>query len=260
MEDFQFAEAQRQIYEFLWSEFCDWYIELAKIRLRSNTEGALTSLTVLVYVLETSLRLLHPFMPFVTEELWQNLKGDLSPAWQASESLMIAPYPEADTRAVDVEAERIMTSVIEIIRAIRNTRAQYNVESNRWIEAQVYSGQLTAAVAPYTSAIETLARARPVTLSAEPRENQAGENMVVSVLTETEVVIPMESMVDREVERKRLEKEIEESQLQVARLEARLEDGAFLTKAPVAVVDRERSKLYTLSDKLERLKQKILDF
>ncbi|MFC1918488.1 valine--tRNA ligase [Chloroflexota bacterium] len=260
MADFQFGEAQRQIYDFLWGEFCDWYIELAKIRLHSATEGVLSPLTVLVYVLETSLRLLHPYMPFVTEELWQNLKSSLSSGWKTDESIMVAPYPEADVKAVDLEAERFMESVIEIIRSVRNARAQNNVESTRWIEAQIYGGKLTQALASYSRAIETLARARPVTFLDTREDHPAGENAVVLVLKEVEVVIPMESMVDLEAERKRLDKEVERSQAEVTRLEARLDDKAFLTKAPASVVDKERQKLLALTDKLGRLKQQLLKY
>ncbi|MEK7353549.1 MAG: class I tRNA ligase family protein, partial [Chloroflexota bacterium] len=260
LADFQFAEAQRQIYEFLWGEFCDWYIELAKIRLRPDrigTEQSLTPHTVLVYVLENSLRLLHPFMPFLTEELWQGIKRSLSSDWQAEESIMVAPYPEADAKAVDPEAERVMESIIEIIRSIRNARAEHNVENNKWIEAQIYGGKLTAAVTPYASAIETLARARPVTILETRSRDAAVENSLVLVLKETEVVIPMESMVDLVAEKKRLEKEIDQSEAEVARLEARLKDESFLAKAPPAVVEKERQKCYALRDKLARLKQEI---
>jgi len=260
MEGFQFAEAQRQIYEFLWSEFCDWYIELAKIRLRSAKEEVPSPIPVLIHVLETSLRLLHPYMPFVTEELWQNLKRRLPSDWQASESVVVAPYPEFDTHAVDPEAERVMESVIEIIRSIRNARAQYNVESARWIEAQIYGGKLTSAITSYYQAIETLARARPVTILNTREEGPPSENTLVLVLKESEVVIPMESMVDLEAERKRLEKEIERSQAEVARLEARLKDKTFLAKAPASVIEKERQKCYTLNDKLERLRQQILKY
>jgi valyl-tRNA synthetase len=257
LTDFQFAEAQRQIYDFLWGEFCDWYIELAKIRLRSP-QAALTPLTVLVYVLETSLRLLHPYMPFLTEELWQNLKRCLGSDWQTGESIMIAPYPVADERALDPEAERVMESVIEIIRSIRNARAEHNVENARWVEAQIYGGKLTAAIAPYTQAIETLARARPVTI----RETKGAtpENSLVMVLKETEVVIPMASMVDLAAEKKRLDNEVAQNEAEVARLEARLEDANFLSKAPAAVVEKERQKCYALRDKLARLKQELLKY
>jgi len=257
INDFQFAEAQRQIHDFLWGEFCDWYIELAKIRFHSVGEGTLSPIPVLVHVLETSLRLLHPYMPFVTEELWQNLKRCLPPDWQADESIMVANYPEADTKAIDPEVERIMESVIEIIRSIRNARAQHDVESGRWIMAQIYGGNLTPAISPYLSAIETLARARPVTLLDTKEKRMPGENDLVLVLKETEVVIPMESMVDLEAERKRLEKEIGRDQTEVARLEARLNDRAFLAKAPASVVEKERDKLEVIKDKLERMRQEL---
>ena len=126
MEDFQFGEAQRQIHDFLWGEFCDWYIEFAKIRLLPGSKSP-SPVPVLVHVLETSLRLLHPYMPFVTEELWQNLKKHLG--WPEAESIMVAAYPEADKTAIDPAAEDEMEAIIEIIRSIRNVRAQYKVES-----------------------------------------------------------------------------------------------------------------------------------
>ena len=260
MEDFQFGEAQKQIYEFLWGDFCDWYIELAKIRLRSAPERALTPLTVLVYVLETSLRLLHPYMPFVTEELWQNLKRRLPSDWQAGESIMVAPYPEADAKAIDPEAERVMETIIEIIRSIRNARAQYNVASTRWIEAQIYAGKLLPAITPYAQAIETLARARPVTILESREENPPGEDALVLVLKETELVIPMAGLIDLEAEKKRLETEVAQSQAEVVRLEARLNNSDFLTRAPAAVVEKERQKCYALIDKIARLRQQILKY
>ncbi|MBA7668704.1 Valine--tRNA ligase [subsurface metagenome] len=256
MEDFQFGEAQRQIYEFLWGEFCDWYIEIAKVRLRSAQKQLPSPIPVLVHVLETSLRLLHPYMPFVTEELWQNLKSHLPPEWQATESIMVATYPEADKAVIDPQAERIMEAIIEIIHSIRNVRAQYQVESSHWIEAQIHAGEFTPAITAYSQAIQTLARVRPVTF-LDSRQAPPSENAVVLVLKEAEVVIPMASMVAAEAERKRLQKEIEKSQAEVARLEARLNDKAFLTRAPAAIVDKERDKLAERKDKLERLKEQL---
>ena len=260
MESFQFGEAQRQIYDFLWGEFCDWYIEVAKIRLRSTTKEVLSPVPILVHVLETSLRLLHPYMPFVTEELWQNLKKHLPPGWQATESIMVANYPEADEKTIDPDSERVMETVIEIIRSIRNFRAQYKVESTRWIEAQIYGGKLTPAITPYSQAIQTLARVRPVTFLSDREESKPVENAMVLVLKESKVIIPMESMVNLEAERKRLQKEVEQSQAKVTRLEARLKDKTFLTKAPAAIIDKERQKLMAGRDKLERLKQQLDEF
>jgi len=253
LEDFQFAEAQRQIYDFLWGEYCDWYIEFAKIRLAAGEPPS--PVPVLVRVLETSLRLLHPYMPFVTEELWQHLKNRL--AWPA-ESIVIAPYPEADRAAADPIAEDNMAALIEIIRSIRNIRAQYKVESGRWIEAQIHAGSaLRQAITPYAGAIQTLARARPVTFPEGEPQGKTGDNTLVLALAQATVVIPLASMVDLETERKRLQKEIDQSQSEVTRLEARLNDQNFLTRAPAAVIEKERQKLYTLTDKLERLKQQI---
>jgi valyl-tRNA synthetase len=199
-------------------------------------------------------------MPFVTEELWQNLKQRLPSDWQKTKSIMLAAYPEADEKAIDLQAERVTQSMIEIIHSIRNARAQYKVDSARWIEAQVYAGELTSAITPYCQAIQTLARARPITFLESREEAPANENAVVLVLKDAEVIIPMESMVDRQAERKRLQREIEQSQAEVAALEARLKDKAFLSKAPAAVVDRERDKLAVRKDKLERLRQQLIRF
>ncbi|HUU08198.1 MAG TPA: class I tRNA ligase family protein, partial [Dehalococcoidales bacterium] len=255
MADFQFGEALRQIYEFLWGEFCDWYIEFAKIRLHSA--GEVSPLPVLVHVLETSLRLLHPYMPFVTEELWQNLKKRLPSSWQASESIMISAYPVADETAVDPEAEGIMGGIIDIIHSIRNARAQYRIASSRWLEAQIYAGELTPAMAAYQETIQTLARVKPATFFDKRLEGQPGEDALALILKQADVVIPMAGIVDLAAEKKRLQKEIEQVQAEVARLQALLGDKIFLAKAPAAVVEKERQKLNTLIDKLARLKQQL---
>ncbi|MFC1965017.1 valine--tRNA ligase, partial [Chloroflexota bacterium] len=252
MEDFQFGEAQRQIHGFLWGEYCDWYIEFAKIRLRSGSESP-SPIPVLVYVLETSLRLLHPYMPFITEELWQNINKYLDQ--HLTESIMVASYPEADETATDPPAEKIMETIIEIIRSIRNVRAQYRVESARWIEVQIHADRLTTAITPYAEAIQSLARVRPAVFHNGRLESSNIENALVSVLKDVDIVIPMGSMFDPEVEMKRVQKEIERSQSEVVRLETRLNDEAFIAKAPPVVIDRERQKLHTLTDKLQRLKQ-----
>jgi valyl-tRNA synthetase len=254
MEDFQFAEAQRQIHDFLWGAFCDWYVEIAKVRLHPDAK-ALSPIPVLVHVLETSLRLLHPYMPFVTEELWQNLKrrADLPSA----ASIMVAPYPDSDQTWIDPGVERVMESIIEIIHSIRNARAQYKVASSRWIEVQIFAGGLTPAITAHLPVIQTLARARPVTLLKTREDTTPVKNNLVLVLKDTEVVIPMESMVDLEAEKTRLRKEIAQARADLERLSARLSDSTFLSKAPATVVDKEREKLAERQDKLARLEQQL---
>ena len=254
MDTFQFGEAQRQIHDFLRGEFCDWYIEMAKIRLKVN-KGAPSPIPVLVHVSETSLRLLHPYMPFITEELWQNIKSRLPQNWAETESIMVAAYPEADESTQDLESEQVMALVIEIIHSIRNARAEYKVKADRQIEARIYADKLKSTISAYSETIGALARARVVIL--DMRQERTFGDDVVLVLKEVEVVLPMESMFDLEVEKKRLGKEMEQIQDAVARLEIRLKNKAFLKKAPAAIIDKEREKLAQRKDKLERLKEQF---
>ncbi|MFH0941420.1 MAG: valine--tRNA ligase, partial [Chloroflexota bacterium] len=249
MAEFQFGEAQRHIYEFVWGDFCDWYIEIAKTRLRT---GDLASpQPVLARVLETSLRLLHPFMPFITEELWQNLKNRMPGEFAPAASIMIAPYPETGDGA-DPQAESVMRSVIEIVRAVRNARAHYQVAADRWVEVRIFAGELKSSLSPHLGVIETLARARPVAfLERRPEGLDASQNLVM-VLAETEVVLPMASLLDVEEEKGRLEQEIARCQSEVARLEALLADNAFRSKAPVAVVAKQQQALEASRDRLGR--------
>ena len=257
MSDYQFGEAERQIHDFFWGEFCDWYIEMAKIRLSQPTSSPLP---VLAVVLETTLRLLHPFMPFITEELWQGLKQRLPEGSLDSTSIMIAPYPVADEKAIDPEAEQVMDSVIEIIRCIRNARAEHKVAAGKWIEARVYADNLRLAIASQSQAIETLAKARPLAVLSRDQRQARGEKALVLVLKEAEVVLPWAGMVDLVAERQRLEREIGAGEKETARLEERLKDGAFLSKAPAEVVDKERGKLQACKDKFKRLRQELAQF
>jgi len=255
LEEFQFGEAEQQIYDFVWSKFCDWYIEIAKIRLRSQLTPS--PLPFLANTLEKSLRLLHPFMPFVTEELWQSLKQRLPDKDQMPTSIMVAPYPLADDKAFAPEAERVMDSVIEIIRSIRNVRAQYKVRPTRWIEAQVYADELLSGLITQTNIIETLAKVRPLTILGRQKREPTKDKALVLVLKEAEVVLPLAGMVDRLAEEQRLVKESEEIKGRIAQLEARLRDNAFLSKAPSQVIEREKQKLAMLEDKLKRLHQEL---
>lgn len=255
MQDFQFGEAELQIYDFVWSKFCDWYIEIAKIRLRNQLPPS--PLPFLVNTLEKSLRLLHPFMPFVTEELWQNSNQRLSSRDEMPASIMVAPYPAADGEALAPEAERVMDSVIEIIRSIRNVRAQHSVKPDKWIEAQVYAGELLSALITESNMIETLARIRPLTMLDRRERKPPEDEAVVLVLKEAEVVLPLAGMIDRLTEEQRLLKESEEIKARISQLDARLKDDAFLSKAPAHVIEKEKQKFAVLEDRLKRLHQEL---
>jgi valyl-tRNA synthetase len=255
MENFQFGEAEQQIYDLVWSKFCDWYIEIAKIRFRSQSTPS--PLPFLANTLEKSLRLLHPFMPFVTEELWQSLKQCLLGGSNMPASIMIAPYPVADDKAFAPEAERVMDSVIEIVRSIRNVRAQYKVKPNKWIEARVYADDLLSSLIMQADMMEILAKARPLTILGRQKREFARDKDLVLVLKEAEVVVPLAGVVDRLAEEQRLLKENEEIKERIAQLEARLRDNAFLGKAPAQVVEKEKQKLSMFEDKLKRLNQEL---
>ena len=225
MQEFQFGEVQRQIHDFMWGEFCDWYIEITKVRLNTS-ENVLSPIPVLIEVLEKSLRLLHPFMPFITEELWQNVVSKLPEDKARPESIMIAPYPQSDESFKDAVAEEVMASVVEIIRSIRNTRAEYKVEQSRQIEAIIYAGEMEKEIAAYSSAIQTLAKAVPTIL--RNREGAPPENSLVTVLKGVEDY-SMQSMVDIEAEKKRIRKK-SNMQSEVVRLEGEAHDEAFYRK------------------------------
>jgi valyl-tRNA synthetase len=265
MENFQFGEAEQQIYDFVWSKFCDWYIEIAKIRLRPHPAlsmagegfGEVSPLPFLANTLEKSLRLLHPFMPFITEELWQSLKQHLPDKDQMPTSIMIAPYPIADDKAFTPEAERVMDSVIEIVRSIRNVRAQYKVKPSKWIEARVYTGELLSSLIIQANIIETLAKVRPLTMLSRQKRETTKDKDLILVLKEAEVVVPLAGMVDRLAEEQRLVKEGAEIKERIAQLDARLRDKAFLSKAPAQIIEKEKQKLALLEDKLKRLHQEL---
>jgi len=255
LEEFQFGEALRRIYEFLWTEYCDWYIEIAKIRLR-HKEEAPSPLPVLVHVLETAVRLLHPFMPFITEEIWQRIREHQPEGKPAS--IMIAPYPTADTSAFDAEAEREMESVIEIVRSIRNARVESKVDPARFIEAIIAAGEAKPALESHAPAIRTLARVRPLTI-LDSREGRGtrGDQAKILLLKGVEVILPLEGMIDFNAERSRLLKEIESNQAEIRRIERLLADDAFLNKAPASIVEKERQKLDDRRDKLIRLEERL---
>jgi len=254
MSNFQFGEAERQIHDFFWGEFCDWYIEIAKIRL---SRLDYSPLPVLALALDTALRLLHPFMPFITEELWQGLKQRLPEGSLDSASIIIAPYPIGNKKFADTEAETVMASVIEIIRSIRNARAERKVAAGKWIEARVYADKLQSAIAAQSEAIEALAKARPLAVLSRNQRQTKEEKALVLVLREAEVVLPLAGMVDVAAEKRRLEGEVSTVGNEIVRLEQRLKDEAFVAKAPAEVVDKERGKLQAGKDKLLRLKQEL---
>jgi valyl-tRNA synthetase len=256
MEEYQFGEAQRAVHDFMWGEYCDWYLETAKVRIRAGDE---TPLPVLAYVLERLLRLLHPFMPFITEEIWQNLVEQLPEEPGRPASLIIASYPEADPNLFDDAAESDMQTVIEMVRAVRNLRAEFRIKPNESVEAVVDAPEVRRVIEAEADAIKTLAQIDPLTLvsdGAAAGPSDAGQHVSL-VLGKGTVTVPLAGLVDLDHERERLSTELAQIENNRQRLSARLQDEKFLARAPEEVVERERERLRGMEDRRVRVRETL---
>ncbi|MFQ5934076.1 MAG: valine--tRNA ligase, partial [Dehalococcoidia bacterium] len=221
MEGFRLGEAQEQIQDFVWGEYCDWYIEMAKVRLR-EMPGSPPPVPVLVHVLESILRLLHPFMPFITEELWRNLTSGLPDRAELTESIMIAPYPEADPSSYNDEAEEWTELVMGLARGIRNVRAEKKVEPSRRIEAILHGGDEIGPAG--RTLIEALALC---SLEPQPEDAPSPVHSALVVAKNTEVYLPIAGLFDLDAEQRRLGKELEDLKARAQHVKSRLESQEF---------------------------------
>ena len=255
MEGYQFGEAGRLTYEFFWNEFCDWYLEISKIAIYRGDEAARRrAQDTLVHVLDSSLRLLHPFIPYVTEETWGYLKEATGHAhWPAA--LIIAPWPTPGPR--DEAAEAAMDQIIAIIRAIRNVRAEYNVKPGHPIAAHIAAGELEAVLLDQSETLCTLARLDPdhlkiaATMAAPP-------HALTLVPGSVTVYLPLSELVDLAAERDRLGKELAEAESQLER-SRQLLSGPFAQRAPANVVQREQEKQGDLQARAAKLRDRLAD-
>jgi valyl-tRNA synthetase len=243
IDGYRFNDAASAVYQFLWHEYCDWYLEIAKRSLYQPESPAARAVTqhTLVEVLETTLRLLHPFMPFISEELWQRLPhtGDSVPA--PARSIMIAPFPKASRKARDPEAERLMAPVLDVVSAIRTIRSESRISPAVELAVTVRPASPAVATSLVSSAgiIGGLARAA-ITVAAD------GARPASSAMATTpsgDVLVRLEGVVDFDAERQRLRKEIEKARKEIAFLEGKLGRPEFVERAPAEVVERERARL-----------------
>lgn len=250
MEDGDFGMAANKIYDFAWSEFCDWYIELSKGRLMGEDEEQKRNVRgVLLYVLEGLLKLLHPFMPFLTEEVYQHLP-------EHDGMLILARWPEVKAKYAFETEERQMEGLMEIIRAIRNLRSEMNVQAGRRTHVTLIPDagwESTLAIAePY---LQRLAYASDVAIGG--KDALAGEKVVSAVCAAGEIRIPLGDLVDLQKELARLEKERKNLEGEIARAQGKLNNPGFLSKAPAQLVEQEREKLKTAQSMLEALDARI---
>ena len=256
MQDYQFGEAQRAIHDFLWNEFCDWYIEMSKVRLR--TEDTPSPLPVLAHVLEKMLRMLHPFMPFVTEEIWTRLVDVLPEAADRPEALIVAPYPESDASRYDAEAEAEVESIIELVRAARNLRAEFRIQNNERLEAEISGSGVHSVV--FRESLDFIGSQAMIDLSVTNTQNEAAgsSDMAVQALASGTLAVSLGGLVDLDEETHRIRSELGELTKYEQRITRNLSNENFVSRAPEEVVDRERDRLAGAQERIARLTD-ILD-
>ncbi|MBE6183845.1 valine--tRNA ligase [Heyndrickxia ginsengihumi] len=234
-DKYEFGEVGRALYNFIWDDFCDWYIEMAKLPLYGDDEAAKkTTRSILAYVLDQTMRLLHPFMPFITEEIWQNLPHE-------GESITTAKWPEVNQALHDEQASEEMKLLVEIIRSVRNIRAEVNTPLSKKIKLllKAKDEQILQALKRNEAYIVRFCNPEELTLDTDL---EAPEKAMTAVVSGVELFLPLEGLINIEEELARLQKELEKWTKEVERVQKKLSNENFTKKAPEKVVNEERAK------------------
>ena len=265
-DNHQYGEAGRQIYDFFWGEFADWYVEIAKLQMSEGGDRAFYTASTLVRVLDACLRLLHPFTPFVTEELWGHLKAAAQEKGSAyenftgqpwEEALIVARFPEAGAEE-GWEPQKVadFTLLQEIVRAIRNLRTEKRVPPSRKVPAILAAGDKTPLLREQSATVAFLAQIDPAKMTVGETVSEKPQSAAALTVLGVEIYLPLEGLVDVEAERARLQKELESTLTQIERLEGLL-NSSFAERAPAAVVERERQKLATYKETADSLREQM---
>jgi valyl-tRNA synthetase len=248
IEKFELGVAVAKLYDFIWDVFCDWYIELAKIRLSDNESSAnLTAQKVISYVLSNTLKLLHPFMPFITEEIWLTLPHE-------GESIMVSDWPKADESLRFPEESAGMEKIIAAVKAIRNRRSEMNVPPSKKPHLIIVTDR-TAVFEAGRVYLSKLAYAGELTIGSVPPDNTDG--MVTVVTEEAKLYMPLAELVDLDKERERIGKELSKARDDLQKTEAKLQNESFVSKAPANVVNAERDRVEKTKALIENLTESL---
>ena len=249
-DKYEFGEVGRVLYNFIWDDFCDWYIEMAKLPLYGEDEAAKkTTRSILAYVLDNTMRLLHPFMPFITEEIWQNLPHQ-------GESITTAAWPTVNPAFTDEKAAEDMKMLVEIIRSVRNIRAEVNTPLSKKINLILKAKDETIATSLQENRgyIERFCNPEQLTIGTNVEEPSQA---MTAVITGVEVVLPLLGLINVEEEVKRLEKELDKLNKEVERVQKKLSNEGFVKKAPEKVIEEERAKEKDYSEKRDAVVRRI---
>jgi len=248
LDSYNFDQAAHQLYQFIWHEFCDWYLELIKPALYDSQDPAVRHHTqrILWETLSALLRLLHPFMPFVTEEIWHKLPG-------VAGSIMVAPFPVAQPQLLDTAAEEEMTLLMGVITAVRNLRGEMNIPPGTKAPVQFYSSSAAAlaSLANHAKSLEILAKIDGLAFNPPGERPQAAAKAVVD---DVEIYLPLAGLIDFAEEDRRLSKELEKISKELTTAQRKLANEDFVAKAPAAVVAKEKERVQSLTEKLAKLK------
>lgn len=249
-DKYEFGEAGRALYNFIWDDYCDWYIEMAKIPLNSDDEAAKqTTRSVLAHVLDQIMRMLHPYMPFITEEIWQQLPHD-------GESITVAAWPTYNEKYHDEVASKEMKQLVDIIKSIRNIRAEVDTPMSREIPIMIKAKNDTVQITldKNRSYLERFCNPSELTIATEVT---APEDAMTAIVTGAEIFLPLEGLIDFEKEIARLEKELKKWESEVELVTKKLANEGFVNNAPEKVVEAERQKQIEYTDKHEKVKQRL---
>ncbi len=255
IESYRFDLASQAIYEFTWNEYCDWYLELAKISLQSGDEALQRGTRkTLVNVLENILRLSHPIMPFITEEIWRRIAPL---AGITADTIMLQPYPEADEKKVDRQAIDATAWIMEFILGIRRIRGEMNIAPGKPIPVLLQNASPTDLEFLKSSEDYLLKLGRVESIAILEKDDVAPES-AISLVGDMKVLIPMAGLIDKEAEIARLEKEITRISKDLPRVEGKLGNQKFIDKAPKEVIDKEKEKLAAMRSSLLNLEQQLV--
>lgn len=252
LERYDLGEAARVIYDFIWNEFCDWYIELAKPRLygKESIISRRTAQLVLANTLRQTMELLHPFMPFITEEIWQHLPHQ-------GQTIMQAAWNSGEDRWLDEQAEQQLNTIAEVVKAIRNLRSEMNVPLGKKAEAILF-GQDREMVATLETGRSYLINLGGLSeLAINLTQPEKPEQAVTAIVSGVEVYLPLKGLVDLEKEIGRLQKDLDNLAKEIARLTGKLANAGFTAKAPAEVIEKEQEKLKDYEAKQEAVKERI---
>ncbi len=247
---YEFGEAGRNLYNFIWDDFCDWYIEMAKLPLYGDDEARKkTTRSVLAYVLDQTMRMLHPYMPFITEEIWQQLPHD-------GDSITVASWPEVQNEFNDDMAAKEMKRLVAIIKSVRNIRAEVDTPMSKQVELliQAENETIKAELEGNSDYLERFCNPSQLTIDVKIK---SPEKAMSAVVTGAELFLPLEGLIDFDKEIARLEKELTKWQKEVDRVQKKLANEGFVKKAPQAVVDEEKQKETDYLEKYAKVKARL---